>query len=104
MRSRANVYGDYVGYGFVRGDAPEAATRDSFSVPGPTLELTRGQRVAITLVNQSHEAAAVHWHGIELESYPDGVPGWSGAGRNILPPIAPRDSLTVRWTPPGPST
>jgi len=89
-----------VGYGFVRGDAPAAATRDSFSVPGPTLELTRGQRVAITLVNQSHEAAAVHWHGIELESFPDGVPGWSGSGTTTMPFIAPGDSLTIHFTPP----
>jgi len=100
MRSRANVYGEFVGYGFVRGDAPAAATRDSFSVPGPTLELTRGQRVAITLVNQSHEAAAVHWHGIELESFPDGVPGWSGSGTTTMPFIAPGDSLTIHFTPP----
>jgi len=28
------------------------------------------------------------------------VPGWSGSGNNILKPIAPHDSLTVRWTPP----
>lgn len=100
MRSRANVYGEYVGYGFVGGESPEAATRDSFSVPGPTLELTRGERVAITLVNQSHEAAAVHWHGIELESFPDGVPGWSGSGTTTMPFIMPGDSLTVRFTPP----
>jgi len=100
VRSRANVYGEYVGYGFVRGDAPEAATRDSFSVPGPTLDLTRGKRVAITIVNQSHEAAAVHWHGIELESFPDGVPGWSGTGSTTIPFIMPGDSLTVRFTAP----
>lgn len=100
VRSRANVYGDYVGYGFVRGDSPMAAMRDSFSVPGPTLELIRGERVAITIVNQAHEAAAVHWHGIELESYPDGVPGWSGFGKSVLPFIMPGDSLTVRFTPP----
>ena len=100
VRSRANVYGEDVGYGFVRGDSPEAAMRDSFSVPGPTLELTRGKRVAITIVNQSHEAAAVHWHGIELESYPDGVPGWSGSGANTIPFIMPGDSLTVRFTAP----
>jgi manganese oxidase len=100
VRSRANVYGQDVGYGFVRGDSPEAAMRDSFSVPGPTLELTRGKRVAITVVNQSHEAAAVHWHGIELESYPDGVPGWSGSGATTIPFIMPGDSLTVRFTAP----
>ena len=51
-------------------------------------------------MNQSNDHAAVHWHGIELESFPDGVPGWSGSGSRILPSIAPRDSLTVRWTPP----
>jgi len=100
VRSRANVYGDYAGYGFVRGDSPMAAVRDSFSVPGPTLELTRGKRVAITIVNQAHEAVAVHWHGIEVESYADGVPGWSGFGKSVLPFIMPGDSLTVRFTPP----
>jgi FtsP/CotA-like multicopper oxidase with cupredoxin domain len=42
----------------------------------------------------------VHWHGIELDSYPDGVPGWSGAGANVLPAVASGDSLTVRFTPP----
>jgi FtsP/CotA-like multicopper oxidase with cupredoxin domain len=42
----------------------------------------------------------VHWHGIELESFPDGVPGWSGSGRSVLDPVAPGDSLTVRFTPP----
>ena len=100
VRSRANVYGEYVGYGFVRGDSPQAAMRDSFSAPGPTLELTRGKRVAVTIVNQSHEAAAVHWHGIELESFPDGVPGWSGAGATTMPFIMPGDSFTIRFTPP----
>ena len=100
VRSRASVYGDYVGYGFVRGDSPMAAMRDSFTVPGPTLELVRGKRVAITIVNQAHEAAAVHWHGIELESFPDGVPRWSGAGATLMPFIMPGDSLTVRFTPP----
>jgi len=100
VRSRANVYGNYVGYGFVRGDSPAAAMPDSFSVPGPTLDLTRGKRVAITVVNQAHEAVSVHWHGIELESYPDGVPGWSGFGKSVLPFIMPGDSLTVKFTPP----
>jgi FtsP/CotA-like multicopper oxidase with cupredoxin domain len=54
----------------------------------------------VTIVNRSHDEAAIHWHGIELESFPDGVPNWSGAGRTTLPMIAPHDSLTVRFTPP----
>jgi FtsP/CotA-like multicopper oxidase with cupredoxin domain len=69
-------------------------------IPGPTLVLERGKRVEVTIVNRSHEHAAVHWHGIELESYPDGVPGWSGSTGQILPSIAPSESLVVRWTPP----
>lgn len=99
VRSRARVYGDYPGYGFVLGDSPAAAMRDSFSVPGPTLELTRGKRVAVTIVNQAYEPMAVHWHGLELESFPDGVPGWSGSGKTMLPHIMPGDSLTVSFTP-----
>jgi hypothetical protein len=43
----------------------------------------------------------VHWHGIELQqSYPDGVPGWSGSGNETPPGNRPGDSLTVQFTPP----
>jgi FtsP/CotA-like multicopper oxidase with cupredoxin domain len=37
---------------------------------------------------------------LELESYYDGVTGWSGAGERIAPPIAHNDSFAVRMTPP----
>ncbi len=100
VRSRPNVYGDQPGYGYVLGGTPEEANPDALPVPGPTLVLEKDQPVAVTIVNQTHDRAAVHWHGIELESFPDGVPGWSGSGTNILPSIAPADSYTVRFTPP----
>lgn len=100
QREKPNVYGSQPGMSFVVDGTPEAADATAMPVPGPMLLLERGKRVAVTIVNQSNDAAAVHWHGIELESYPDGVPGWSGSGKNILPSIAPHDSLTVRWTPP----
>jgi len=100
QRERPNVYGSQPGMSFVLDGTPEAADPAALPVPGPLLLLERGKRVAVTIVNQSEQAASVHWHGIELESYPDGVPGWSGSGKNILPSIAPHDSLTVRWTPP----
>ena len=48
-------------------------------VPGPVLSLVRDEPVAVTIVNRSHDEAAIHWHGIELESFPDGVP--TGAAR-----------------------
>jgi FtsP/CotA-like multicopper oxidase with cupredoxin domain len=100
QRERSNVYGLQAGMSYVLDGTPEAADTTALPVPGPMLLLERGKRVAVTIVNQSEEPAAVHWHGIELESYPDGVPGWSGSGKTILPSIAPGDSLTVRWTPP----
>jgi FtsP/CotA-like multicopper oxidase with cupredoxin domain len=100
QREKPNVYGSQPGMSYVVDGTPEAADPGALSVPGSTLLLERGKRVAVTIVNQSNEPASVHWHGIELESYPDGVPGWSGSGKNILPSIAPHDSLTVRWTPP----
>jgi FtsP/CotA-like multicopper oxidase with cupredoxin domain len=42
----------------------------------------------------------VHWHGIELESFSDGVAGWSGAMQRLAPTIAPRDSFTAHLTLP----
>lgn len=100
IRSRAAVYGDYAGYSYVLGGSPEEADTTAMPVPGPVLVLQKDEPVAITIVNRSHENAAVHWHGIELESFPDGVAGWSGQGATTLPMIGPEDSLTVRFTPP----
>lgn len=66
----------------------------------PTIELTRGEPVSINVVNTLKEPTAVHWHGIELESYYDGVAGFGGQGRRISPIVAPRDSFEARFTPP----
>jgi manganese oxidase len=66
----------------------------------PPLELLRGRAVSIRVVNQLGEPLAVHWHGIELESYFDGVAGFSGIGARLTPLIAPGDSFEARMTPP----
>jgi len=100
MREKPNAYGKHPGYAFVMDGTPEAANPDAMPVPAPTLILEKGKPVAITIVNRAHDRAAVHWHGIELESYPDGVPGWSGSDNRILPSVGPGDSITVRFTPP----
>jgi FtsP/CotA-like multicopper oxidase with cupredoxin domain len=87
-------------FGFaLQGDAG-VPPRDSGLHYGPPLVLTRGEPVAITVVNTLSEPTAVHWHGIELESYFDGVAGFSGIGRRISPVIAPGDSFVVRFPPP----
>jgi FtsP/CotA-like multicopper oxidase with cupredoxin domain len=73
---------------------------DSPGIPGPLLALERGRPVRITVVNRLDEPTSVHWHGIELESYPDGVPGWSGTMGRLFQGIAPGDSFTAAFTPP----
>jgi FtsP/CotA-like multicopper oxidase with cupredoxin domain len=70
------------------------------SSPGAPLVLTRGEPVAITVVNRLAQPTAIHWHGIELDSYFDGVPGWSGTATRRAPMIAPGDSFVARMTPP----
>jgi FtsP/CotA-like multicopper oxidase with cupredoxin domain len=68
--------------------------------PGPTLVLTRNQPVAIHITNQLDESTSVHWHGIELESYYDGVPGWGGDGPKVSPTIMPGKSFDAVFAPP----
>jgi len=70
------------------------------TIPGPPLVLTQGQPSEIRVVNHLSEALAVHWHGIELESYYDGVPGVSGSGTHLMPPIPPGESFVAQFTPP----
>lgn len=72
---RPRFFGDLPGYGFVlqAGEAPPAA--DSIRIPGTPLVLTRGEPTQITVFNRLGVSLGVHWHGIEVESYFDGVPG-----------------------------
>ena len=99
LQSSPRRFGDSAGYGFV---IPQDADlrRDSIEIPGPRLVLERGKPVRITVVNNLSEPSGVHWHGIELESYPDGVPGWSGILPKVMAPIAPGDSFVAEFTPP----
>ncbi|WP_310572454.1 multicopper oxidase domain-containing protein, partial [Gemmatimonas sp.] len=86
------------GYGFVLGDPAAPPPRDSIRRPGAPIVLVRGARVAIRVHNRLAKPLAVHWHGMEIESWFDGVGGSSGAGRSVRPPIAPGDSFVVRLT------
>jgi FtsP/CotA-like multicopper oxidase with cupredoxin domain len=87
------------GYVLQRGSDPHA---DSVEFPGSMLVLTRGEPTSIEVINRSGEPTAIHWHGIELESYYDGVAGWSGTpgmpGRTT-PAVRHGSSFEVRITP-----
>ena len=87
-------------YGFALQQGASEPPVDSGLVLGPPLVLTRGEPVSITVVNMLDVPTAVHWHGIELDSYFDGVAGFSGDSKRVSPLIAPRDSFVARFTPP----
>jgi FtsP/CotA-like multicopper oxidase with cupredoxin domain len=76
-------------------DVPASGTMIS-----PPLVLTQGQPVDVRIWNRLKAPTAVHWHGIELDSYYDGVAGWGGEGRQITPSIAPGGSFVAHFTPP----
>lgn len=86
----------HLGFVLQRGTTDPAS--DSVEVPGPVLVLTRGEPTDITVINRLPQPTAVHWHGLELESYSDGVAGWSGAGHRVAPEIQPGDSFTAHLT------
>ena len=86
--------------GFALQSGPNAPARDSVVLPGPVLELKRGQPVRIVVRNNLDEPTSIHWHGLEIESFPDGVPNWSGLGAKVYGQIAPNDSFVAAFTPP----
>lgn len=67
---------------------------------GPPLVITQGVRTAITVTNQSREATSIHWHGMEIENYYDGVPMWDGTPGHRAPTIPPGGSFVAYMTPP----
>lgn len=97
---KGNVFGDAPGYGFVLQVDDRAPAADSVRFPGSPILLTRGEPTEIVVHNRADVPLGVHWHGLELESWADGVPGWSGSPGRVTKAIAPADSLRVRMTPP----
>jgi manganese oxidase len=62
------------------------------SCPGPTIQVTQGDRVRIQVENRLPESTSMHWHGIEVPIDQDGVPWVSQR------PIAPGETFTYEFT------
>jgi manganese oxidase len=62
------------------------------SSPGPTIQVTQGDRVRIHVENALPESTSMHWHGLEVPIEQDGVPFISQK------PIAPGDIYTYEFT------
>jgi FtsP/CotA-like multicopper oxidase with cupredoxin domain len=65
---------------------------------GPPIVVTRGEATEITVLNRLKSPTSIHWHGLELESYYDGVIG-GGVGDQVTPAIPPGGSFAARFTP-----
>jgi FtsP/CotA-like multicopper oxidase with cupredoxin domain len=73
--------------------------RGPAGLSGPAIILEQGEPVEITVVNELDEETAIHWHGMELESYYDGVPVWGGQDARIAPSVKPGESFVARMIP-----
>jgi manganese oxidase len=62
------------------------------SSPGPTIQVTQGDRVRIHVENALPESTSMHWHGLEVPIDQDGVPFISQK------PIAPGETFTYEFT------
>ena len=76
----------------VTGKAMERVTVNH-SLPAPTLYWTEGEDVVIHVTNHMDEPSSVHWHGILVPGYMDGVKDLNG-----YPGIEPGQTFTYRFT------
>ena len=62
------------------------------SAPGPTIQVTQGDKVRVIFKNELPESSSLHWHGFEDQIGNDGMPGISQE------PIRPGQSFTYNFT------
>ena len=69
------------------------------SSPGPTLELTEGDRVIIHFQNHLPEPTTIHWHGIHLPASQDGSPfdPVAAGGKRDYTFTIPKGSAGTYW-------
>jgi hypothetical protein len=60
------------------------------NIPGPVLEFTEGDLAVINLINHMDVETSVHWHGLILPNFFDGVPYLT------TPPIMPGETFQYR--------
>lgn len=61
------------------------------SIPGPTLEFVEGEQAVINVTNNMDVETSIHWHGILLPNFQDGVPYLT------TPPIKPGTKFTYTF-------
>ncbi len=80
----------HISFNLKRNKKPKAFT------PGPLLILKQYQQTYITVKNQMSEETSIHWHGLEIDSWSDGVPFWSSSDGRSSPIIKPGEEFTYK--------
>lgn len=101
---KLRYYDSLPGMGFILSDPAKKTLNTEITIPGPPIILEQDKMVDIKVVNRLTVPTSIHWHGMEIESYFDGVAGWGITGGQISPMLEPGDSFVVQMTPPRPGT
>jgi FtsP/CotA-like multicopper oxidase with cupredoxin domain len=64
--------------------------------PGPLMILKQYQTTRITLKNEMSIPTSIHWHGLEIDSWSDGVPNWSSSDGRKSPIVEPGSEFTYK--------
>jgi FtsP/CotA-like multicopper oxidase with cupredoxin domain len=61
------------------------------TVPGPTIVVTEGDTLRVTIKNELDQDTSIHWHGVHVPNAMDGVPGVT------QDPIRPGETFTYEF-------
>jgi FtsP/CotA-like multicopper oxidase with cupredoxin domain len=89
-------FGDEPGYRYGFTLDPDARPDSLTEAPGPVLVFDQYQAADVTVRNQMSVPTGIHWHGLELDAWADGVPTWSASAGRVSPVIEPGESFTYR--------
>lgn len=81
------------GFSFDQNYKPDSV---NLSAPGPLLIMKQYQSTNVTVSNRMSIPTGVHWHGLELDSWADGVPNWSASDGKVSPIIDPGKEFTYK--------
>jgi FtsP/CotA-like multicopper oxidase with cupredoxin domain len=70
----------------------------ALTTPGPLLLMKQYQPTFVTVTNRMEVPTSVHWHGLDLDSWADGVPDYSASDGKMSPSIQPGEKFTYKLT------
>ena len=64
--------------------------------PGPLIVLKQFQTTNVLVKNEMSSPTSIHWHGLEIDSWSDGVPYWSSSDGRTSPAIEPGEEFEYK--------